>query len=161
MSITESSSQYNHLEKMSVRELLVGINHEDKTIPQAVEKVWNVSKVKQTLDTAIPETRERLLRGEISIHRAWTWRTLSAKRQRDALWEHLHHGAIKKTVGRLITAHTEAAAPTRSVDVATIVLGGLATYDPSDITVAVAEVPGRAVVVTRACYEELLEKNTR
>ena len=119
----------------------------------------NVTKVKQLLDTVIPAVRERLLRGQVSIHRAWQWRTLTAKGQRDALWEHLHHGAIKKTVGRLITAHTEVVAPARSVDVATIVLGGLATYDASDITVAVAEVPGRAVVVTRACYDELLEKN--
>ncbi len=44
---------------------------------------------------------------------------------------------------------------------ATIVLGGLAIYDAADITVAVAEVPGRAIVVTRACYDELLEKHTQ
>ena len=36
----------------------------------------NVTKVKQFLDTVIPEVRERLLRGEVSIHRAWQWRTL-------------------------------------------------------------------------------------
>lgn len=35
---TESSSHYDNLEKMSVHELLVGINNEDKTVPQAVEK---------------------------------------------------------------------------------------------------------------------------
>ena len=39
MSVTESSSAYNDLEKMSVRELLVNINREDKTVPLAVEKV--------------------------------------------------------------------------------------------------------------------------
>jgi N-acetylmuramic acid 6-phosphate etherase len=37
--ITESSSRYNDLEKMSVRELLTNINHEDKTVPLAIEKV--------------------------------------------------------------------------------------------------------------------------
>ena len=37
--ITEQASNYNHLEKMSVNELLTTINSEDKTIPQAVEKV--------------------------------------------------------------------------------------------------------------------------
>ena len=42
-----------------------------------------------------------------------------------------------------------------------IVLGGLAKLDADDITVAVVDVPGRAVVVTRACYNELLEKNPR
>jgi len=39
VSTTETSSQYNDLEKMSVRELLININQEDKTIPLAVEKV--------------------------------------------------------------------------------------------------------------------------
>ncbi|MDR6843542.1 N-acetylmuramic acid 6-phosphate etherase [Flavobacterium granuli] len=35
---TEQSSQYEHLEKMSVQELLTNINNEDKTVPFAVEK---------------------------------------------------------------------------------------------------------------------------
>lgn len=39
MSTTESSSKYNHLEQMSVHDLLVNINQEDKTVPHAVENV--------------------------------------------------------------------------------------------------------------------------
>lgn len=35
---TEQDSNYNHLEKMSVLELLININSEDKTVPLAVEK---------------------------------------------------------------------------------------------------------------------------
>lgn len=35
---TEQDSKYNHLEKMSVKELLSNINNEDKTVPIAVEK---------------------------------------------------------------------------------------------------------------------------
>jgi len=35
---TEADSNYNHLEKMTVSELLTNINSEDKTIPLAVEK---------------------------------------------------------------------------------------------------------------------------
>ena len=35
---TEQSSKYEHLEKMSVAELLQNINNEDKTVPSAVEK---------------------------------------------------------------------------------------------------------------------------
>ncbi|MES2837911.1 MAG: N-acetylmuramic acid 6-phosphate etherase [Bacteroidota bacterium] len=35
---TESTSHYNHLEKMSVNELLQNINNEDKTVPHAIEK---------------------------------------------------------------------------------------------------------------------------
>ncbi len=36
--ITEQSSHYRHLEKMSVLELLININKEDKVVPAAVEK---------------------------------------------------------------------------------------------------------------------------
>jgi N-acetylmuramic acid 6-phosphate etherase len=35
---TEADSKYKHLEKMSVHDLLVNINNEDKTVPLAVEK---------------------------------------------------------------------------------------------------------------------------
>ena len=35
---TEQDSNYNHLEKMTVSELLININAEDKTVPFAVEK---------------------------------------------------------------------------------------------------------------------------
>ncbi|AEI50654.1 N-acetylmuramic acid 6-phosphate etherase [Runella slithyformis] len=37
-STTESASRYDHLDQMSVRELLININNEDKTVPYAVEK---------------------------------------------------------------------------------------------------------------------------
>lgn len=37
MSITESGSKYQHLEQMSLNELLININKEDKTVPLAVE----------------------------------------------------------------------------------------------------------------------------
>ncbi|WP_338730912.1 N-acetylmuramic acid 6-phosphate etherase [Mangrovimonas cancribranchiae] len=35
---TEADSNYNHLDKMSVNEILTNINNEDKTVPNAVEK---------------------------------------------------------------------------------------------------------------------------
>jgi N-acetylmuramic acid 6-phosphate etherase len=38
MRSTESDSYYNNLEQMSIRELLVNMNHEDQTVPAAVEK---------------------------------------------------------------------------------------------------------------------------
>jgi len=37
--ITESESKYNHLEKMSVEEILSNINKEDKIVPYAIEKI--------------------------------------------------------------------------------------------------------------------------
>jgi N-acetylmuramic acid 6-phosphate etherase len=39
MNITESESNHDHLEKMSVKELLSNINREDQTVPLAVENV--------------------------------------------------------------------------------------------------------------------------
>jgi len=39
MSTTESTSSHQHLDKMSVQELLTGINQEDKTVPAVIEKV--------------------------------------------------------------------------------------------------------------------------
>ena len=38
MKITESSSHYSGLENMSVQEILEGINREDRSVPEAVEK---------------------------------------------------------------------------------------------------------------------------
>ncbi len=35
---TESDSNYNHLEKMSVIDLLTNINKEDNSVPKAIEK---------------------------------------------------------------------------------------------------------------------------
>lgn len=56
MSTTESSSHYDHLEKMSIRDLLLNINREDKTIPFAVEKV--IPKI-ELLVAAIVERMEK------------------------------------------------------------------------------------------------------
>jgi N-acetylmuramic acid 6-phosphate etherase len=39
MTTTESSSNYDNLEKMSVSDLLININREDKSVPHAIEKV--------------------------------------------------------------------------------------------------------------------------
>ncbi len=57
MSVTESSSSYQHLEKMSIRELLIGINREDKTVPIAVEKL--IPKI----EALIHQTVERMKTG--------------------------------------------------------------------------------------------------
>src|SRR5689334_18031766 len=36
--VTEQSSHYRHLEKMSIYDILININEEDKIVPLAVEK---------------------------------------------------------------------------------------------------------------------------
>ncbi|PHR74022.1 MAG: N-acetylmuramic acid 6-phosphate etherase [Lutibacter sp.] len=52
---TEQSSSYNHLEKMTVNELLSNINNEDKTIAIAVEKV--IPYIEKLVDQIIPKLK--------------------------------------------------------------------------------------------------------
>ncbi len=51
MSTTEAASHYNHLDKMSVRELLVNINNEDKTVPHAIEKT--IPQIEKLVDVIV------------------------------------------------------------------------------------------------------------
>ena len=44
--ITEQTSEYRHLEKMSVTEILRNINNEDITVPLAVER--SIPKIEKT-----------------------------------------------------------------------------------------------------------------
>ena len=115
----------------------------------------NVTKVKQILSSGIREVRERLLRSEVSIHRASQWRTRSPKAQRDALWTHLHRGAIKRTAKRLVDAHVTAHALNSVISAPDTVLRSLATRKAATLTVGVLDAPGHAVLVTRELYEEL------
>ncbi len=53
---TESESHYNHLEKMSVNELLTNINKEDKTVAFAVEK--SIPQIKALTKVAIRQLQK-------------------------------------------------------------------------------------------------------
>src|ERR1051325_10648734 len=53
---TESDSRYDHLEKMSVPEILRGINKEDKSVPLAVEKV--IPKMEQLVNTIVKRMKK-------------------------------------------------------------------------------------------------------
>jgi len=57
MKTTEADSFYNHLEEMSVVELLANINKEDKTVPFAIEKAL------MQIEKLVTETTERLKNG--------------------------------------------------------------------------------------------------
>lgn len=50
---TEANSNYNSLDKMSVRELLTNINKEDKTVPLAVEKV--IPKIEKLVNVIVKQ----------------------------------------------------------------------------------------------------------
>jgi N-acetylmuramic acid 6-phosphate etherase len=54
--ITEQSSNYRHLEKMSVRDLLSNMNKEDQTVPIAIEKVIPV--ITALVESIVPKMRD-------------------------------------------------------------------------------------------------------
>lgn len=56
MNITESSSNYNDLEQMSVRELLEGIHNEDKKVLPAVEKV--IPQIEKLVTEIVPRVKK-------------------------------------------------------------------------------------------------------
>lgn len=53
---TESDSNYNRLESMSVEELLANINREDQTVPQAIEKV--IPAISELVKAIIPRMKQ-------------------------------------------------------------------------------------------------------
>ncbi|TPN82073.1 N-acetylmuramic acid 6-phosphate etherase [Aquimarina algicola] len=53
---TEQSSKYNHLEKMTVNELLTNINTEDKTVPLAVEK--SIPQIEKLVDRIVEKLKD-------------------------------------------------------------------------------------------------------
>ncbi|UCS94204.1 N-acetylmuramic acid 6-phosphate etherase [Echinicola marina] len=56
MRTTESSSNYDNLESMSVEELIANINREDQTVPQAVQKVLpEIGKLIEQIVTKMKE----------------------------------------------------------------------------------------------------------
>lgn len=57
MKVTESASHYTDLEKMSVRDILEGINNEDNTVPAAVHKC--IPQIEKLVDGIV----ERMKRG--------------------------------------------------------------------------------------------------
>jgi N-acetylmuramic acid 6-phosphate etherase len=52
---TESDSRYDKLEKMSVRDLLRGMNREDKTVPRAVEKA--IPKIEKLVNVIVEKMK--------------------------------------------------------------------------------------------------------
>jgi hypothetical protein len=155
-------------ETASSRETIIGrgrpssnlTKRESRDVRQDIARIagvstGNVTKVKQVVDGVIPAIRERLLRGDVSIHRAWQWRTLSKKAQSDALWAYLNRRGLTTTIRQLVRRHANSPPPVQPSDIVPTIIRGLATCDLADLAVVVVDVPGRAVVVTRSCYDDL------
>jgi N-acetylmuramic acid 6-phosphate etherase len=57
MKVTEQSSKYDHLDKMSTLDLLINMNNEDKTVPYAVEKCI------PQIEKLVEEIVDRIIKG--------------------------------------------------------------------------------------------------
>ena len=55
MRVTEQSSRYDHLDKMSVKEILVNMNNEDMSVPLAVEKC--IPQIEKLVDGIVERVR--------------------------------------------------------------------------------------------------------
>ena len=53
---TEETSHYDNLDKMSVKDILEGINNEDKTVPYAVEKA--IPQIEALVNQIVPRMKE-------------------------------------------------------------------------------------------------------
>jgi N-acetylmuramic acid 6-phosphate etherase len=56
MSTTESPSYYDHLEKMSIKELLSNMNREDRTVPMAVDKA--LPQIEKLVSEIVPRMQK-------------------------------------------------------------------------------------------------------
>jgi N-acetylmuramic acid 6-phosphate etherase len=56
MKITESASNFDNLEKMSVQDLLENINKEDRTVPEAVKKV--IPKIEELVEAVVKRMKD-------------------------------------------------------------------------------------------------------
>ncbi len=54
--ITEQDSRYTHLEKMKVKDLLININQEDKSVPFAIEKV--ISDIEKLINAIVRQMKK-------------------------------------------------------------------------------------------------------
>jgi len=57
LKVTEQSSNHRHLEKMNIRDLLININKEDKTVPNAVERAM------PQIEALVPEIVKNMKKG--------------------------------------------------------------------------------------------------
>ena len=65
---TEQDSNYNHLEQMSISELIRNINNEDKTVPLAVEK--ELPQIELLIDQVVAKLKGkiRVLRDNVVVY---------------------------------------------------------------------------------------------
>jgi hypothetical protein len=116
----------------------------------------NVTKVKQLFPLALPDVREALQLGDLSIHRAWQWRNLPPREQAQRLFEHQSAKGVRKTIRQLVSRHR--LEETRPLLALPDLLRGLQELDGErfrTIRVAVVETPGYGIMVSKALFRVL------
>jgi len=116
----------------------------------------NVTKVKQVLPLAHPDVLEALRLGELSIHRAWQWRSLPPEQQAQRLFQHQGAKGVRKTIRQLVSRHRPHDA--RPVLALPELVRGLQAVDcgrSRKIEVAVVDAPGFGVLVTKELFEAI------
>lgn len=113
----------------------------------------SVTKVKQ-LAGIPPELKTALMRGEISIHRAWLWRSLPPAEQVKALWLHQSKKGVGKVIREALSQHKarNTSVSLSAVDLAKF-LSQLSSVAREAVSVIPVKVPGRTVFLS----EELME----
>jgi len=114
----------------------------------------SVTKVKQIISCVRPEIQEALRRGEISIHRAWLWRTLTPRDQLAALTLYRSKKGVGKAIREALSQHQPrtAADSLAPVDLAKL-LSKLNVNGREPVSLTPIKMPGRTVFLT----EELME----
>jgi hypothetical protein len=113
----------------------------------------SVTKVKQLLVSIQPELEVALRYGEVSIHRAWLWRTLPPTKQIEALKVHQSKKGVGKAIRDALSQHQARTAPSLSpVDLAKF-LSKLNAAAIEQLILIPMKIPGRTVFLT----EELME----
>ena len=120
----------------------------------------NVTKTKQLLETITPEVHEALRRGEVTIHRAWTWHRLPKKRQNEELNQHINRKSVRHDIDNIIKCllrkHQDGQDKGLSIEQFADLLTHGAWEDLRNVKLLVSDLPGPAVVVTRDLYDQLM-----
>jgi len=146
----KASSKLTEAERIDVRKEIA---------TAAGASVGNVTKVKRVLTSAHEEILEALKRGEVSIHRAWTWTELSRRDQQRALLIHRGERGLRGTIRNLISRHRVKQAQC-DVDPQRLIHGLSKTslLELDTIKVRVIPVPGKALFVSEELFKALEPK---
>jgi hypothetical protein len=115
--------------------------------------VGNVTKVKQLTTTAHSDIIKALREKELSIHRAWLWRTLSPEEQMERLWLNQSKRGIARTIRHLLAPYLPKSSPlVTELEELIKVVSALQLGKVGSVRVVSINIPGKAIFVT----EELL-----